>query len=227
MLKFSQVGKQYTLGQQHVQALTNVSGDISQGEMVALCGPSGSGKSTLLNILGLLDMDYNGQVEFAGVLYPKQPLKAAQIRRSKLGFVFQKFNLVPVMTAWENVAYPLMLNGYSLSEQKKKSLEIIDKVGLLEFAEHRPDNLSGGQQQRIAIARALVHEPEVVIADEPTASLDSQTASIVIELMKTLGREMGTTFIVATHDTRMASHCDRRIDLIDGEISMEVIKWAS
>jgi putative ABC transport system ATP-binding protein len=195
--------------------------------MVALCGPSGSGKSTLLNILGLLDMDYQGEISLSGKAYPKDPKQAALLRRTQLGFVFQKFNLVPVMTAWENVAYPLMLNGYSAKEQKMMASELLEQVGLAEFKDHRPDNLSGGQQQRVAIARALVHKPQLVIADEPTASLDSLTAGIVIDLMKNLGHQMGTTFVVATHDSRMALHCDRSIDLVDGRINEEAIKWAS
>ncbi|MGF1697063.1 ABC transporter ATP-binding protein [Vibrio kyushuensis] len=227
MLTFNQISKRYLLGQQSVQALTDASGSIAKGEMVALCGPSGSGKSTLLNILGMLDMDYLGDISLAGVAYPKDRMAAAKIRRSQLGFVFQKFNLVPVMSAWENVAYPLMLNGHSSAEQKKLATAMLDRVGLADFVNHRPDNLSGGQQQRVAIARALVHKPGIVIADEPTASLDSHTASIVIDIMKLLGKEMGTTFIVATHDPRMASHCDRSIELLDGSINQEVIKWAS
>ncbi|MCW8332370.1 ABC transporter ATP-binding protein [Vibrio paucivorans] len=231
MLKFKDISKCYSLGVQQVTALQGVSGDIKQGEMVALCGPSGSGKSTLLNVLGLLDMDYQGEVRTAsGENYPKDAYLAALWRRSRLGFVFQKFNLVPVMSAWENVAYPLMLNGYSRQDQKRLATEVLAKVGLEAFVDHRPDNLSGGQQQRVAIARALVHQPEMVIADEPTASLDSKTAELVIELMKTLGHEMGTTFIVATHDSRMAAHCDRVIELVDGQLAKdntEVVKWAS
>ncbi|TMX46975.1 ABC transporter ATP-binding protein [Vibrio sp. Hep-1b-8] len=227
MINFQQISKQYCIGQQQVNALSEVSGQIAKGEMVALCGPSGSGKSTLLNILGLLDMDYQGIVELSGQAYPKNPLKAAQMRRHQLGFVFQKFNLIPVMTAWENVAYPLMLNGFSQAEQKKQAQAILAKVGLAEFANHRPDNLSGGQQQRVAIARALVHKPQMVIADEPTASLDSYTASVVIDLMKNLGHQLGITFIVATHDPRMAIQCDRSIDLLDGTVNKEPVKWAS
>lgn len=227
MLAFKQIAKHYQLGTQDVQALQGVSGEVAQGEMVALCGPSGSGKSTLLNILGLLDMQYQGQVEIQGIPYPKSPLDAARYRRSQFGFVFQRFNLIPVMSAWENVAYPLMLNGLSLCEQKKRAQNILDKVGLAEVMHHRPDNLSGGQQQRVAIARALVHQPQLVIADEPTASLDSKTASSIVDMMKQLGHEMGTTFIVATHDARMARHCDRTITLVDGLIAKETLKWAS
>lgn len=227
MIKFSGVRKQYQMGYQTVEALSDVAGEIRKGEMVALCGPSGSGKSTLLNILGLLDMDYQGEITLSGNAYPKDPRQAALLRRTQLGFVFQKFNLVPVMSAWENIAYPLMLNGYSLAEQKQRAEELLDRVGLLDLKDHRPDNLSGGQQQRVAIARALVHKPQLVIADEPTASLDSQTATTVIDLMKSLGHEMGTTFIVATHDPRMATQCDRTIELVDGMIQKEVMQWAS
>ncbi|UPQ90113.1 ABC transporter ATP-binding protein [Vibrio sinaloensis] len=227
MIEFNHISKTYRLGEQRVNALTEVGGAIEKGEMVALCGPSGSGKSTLLNILGLLDMEYQGSISLAGQAYPKQALQAAKMRRHQLGFVFQRFNLIPVMTAWENVAYPLMLNGYSLADQKRMALDILDNVGLADLAFHRPDNLSGGQQQRVAIARALVHKPQLVIADEPTASLDSHTASIVIDMMKQLGHQLNTTFIVATHDPRMALQCDRSVELCDGQINQEAVKWAS
>ncbi|MFS1524703.1 ABC transporter ATP-binding protein [Microbulbifer sp. 2304DJ12-6] len=221
MLQFQQLRKQYHLGRQPVVALSDVEGTISGGEMVALCGPSGSGKSTLLNLLGLLDMDYQGQVTFGGAPYPKGAQQAAELRRSKMGFVFQRFNLVPVMSAWENIAYPLLLNGFSAQQQKQRAIEILDKVELAKFAYHRPGHLSGGQQQRVAIARALVHKPKLVIADEPTASLDSKTAQRVIEIMKALGHEMGTTFVVATHDQKMAMQCDRIISMTDGKVSKE------
>ncbi|KJQ86649.1 MULTISPECIES: ABC transporter ATP-binding protein [Vibrio] len=232
MIVFSQLSRDYTLGSQTVRALQDVSGEVFAGEMVALCGPSGSGKSTLLNVLGMLDSQYQGQVTFAGQPYPSGQMQASKMRREKLGFVFQKFNLVPVMTALENVAYPLHLNGFSKTEQTELASQMLEHVGLGEFIHHMPDNLSGGQQQRVAIARALVHKPALVIADEPTASLDSQTANKVIDIMKGLGREFGTTFIVATHDPRMASRCDRTIELVDGKIiqthaSVEEVSWAS
>ncbi|HHG3283494.1 TPA: ABC transporter ATP-binding protein [Vibrio parahaemolyticus] len=232
MIVFSQLSRDYTLGSQTVRALQDVSGEVFAGEMVALCGPSGSGKSTLLNVLGMLDSQYQGQVTFADQPYPSGQMQAAKMRREKLGFIFQKFNLVPVMTALENVAYPLHLNGFSKTEQTELASQMLEHVGLGEFIHHMPDNLSGGQQQRVAIARALVHKPALVIADEPTASLDSQTANKVIDIMKGLGHEFGTTFIVATHDPRMASRCDRTIELVDGKIiqthaSVEEVSWAS
>ncbi len=232
MIVFNQLSRDYALGSLTVRALRDVSGEVFAGEMVALCGPSGSGKSTLLNVLGMLDTQYQGQVTFAGSPYPTRQMQAAKMRREKLGFVFQKFNLVPVMTALENVAYPLHLNGFSKAEQTELATQMLEHVGLGEFIHHMPDNLSGGQQQRVAIARALVHKPALVIADEPTASLDSQTANKVIDIMKGLGHELGTTFIVATHDPRMASRCDRTIELVDGKItqthaSVEEVSWAS
>lgn len=227
MICFNDIDKTYQLGTQYVEALNQVSGVITKGSMVALCGPSGSGKSTLLNILGLLDMDYQGEIRLNGNEYPKDPVQAATMRRHQLGFVFQRFNLIPVMTALENVAYPLHLNGVNLDDQQRLATALLEKVGLGAFLHHRPDNLSGGQQQRVAIARALIHKPTLVIADEPTASLDSDTAEMVIDIMKSLGKETGTTFIIATHDYRMANHCDVIISLLDGQISKEVISWAS
>ncbi|WP_192891551.1 ABC transporter ATP-binding protein [Vibrio bathopelagicus] len=232
MIEFKGIGKAYVTGGQSVDALKGVDGQIKRGEMVALCGPSGSGKSTLLNILGLLDMDYRGEIHIDGKAYPTEQIAAARFRRQSLGFVFQRFNLVPVMTALENVAYPLMLNQCSKQEQQTRAQDMLERVGLGDYVHHRPDNLSGGQQQRVAIARALIHNPSLVIADEPTASLDSHTANLVIDIMKELGHEMGTTFIVATHDPRMAQRCDRVIELIDGQLApqataMEAISWAS
>lgn len=232
MIEFKGIGKSYLTGGQSVDALKGVDGQIKRGEMVALCGPSGSGKSTLLNILGLLDMDYRGEINIDGKAYPTDQIAAARFRRQSVGFVFQRFNLVPVMTALENVAYPLMLNQCTKQEQQSRAQDMLERVGLGEYIHHRPDNLSGGQQQRVAIARALVHNPSLVIADEPTASLDSHTANLVVDIMKELGHEMGTTFIVATHDPRMAQRCDRVIELIDGQLApqaeaMEVISWAS
>ncbi len=232
MISFNNVSRNYSMGNQSVPALRQVSGQIDKGEMVALCGPSGSGKSTLLNVLGLLDMDYQGGVSFDNERYPQTANGAATMRRKTLGFVFQRFNLVPVMSALENVAFPLHLNGLSKGQQRSKALAMLDRVGLSQYADHRPDNLSGGQQQRVAIARALVHQPKLVIADEPTASLDSKTAGLVVDIMKELGHEMGTTFLVATHDHRMASHCDRVIELVDGRTvtaqdTQGGISWAS
>ncbi|CCN73736.1 ABC transporter ATP-binding protein [Vibrio nigripulchritudo] len=227
MIEFNQINKSYQLGTIDVPALKSATGTIEKGEMVALCGPSGSGKSTLLNVLGLLDTDYSGHIHFEGKPLPKTPKQAAEIRRYQMGFIFQKFNLVPVMTALENVMYPLKLNGHSRDQQREIAFSMLDKVGLGEYVHHRPDNLSGGQQQRVAIARALVNKPKLIIADEPTASLDSESATLVIDIMKSLGHEFGTTFVIATHDHRMAERCDRSIALFDGVIQKEALKWVS
>lgn len=227
MIRFHCIEKSYSLGTQSVPALSGVYGVIQRAEMVALCGPSGSGKSTLLNICGLLDMDYQGELFFNNMQMPREPIAAAEMRRSQMGFIFQRFNLIPVMTALENVAYPLQLNKVSKAEQIERATEMLSKVGLEKFIHHRPDHLSGGQQQRVAIARALVHKPALVIADEPTASLDSKTANTVIDLMRELGHEYGTTFIVATHDMRMAQRCDRTINLVDGKVQKEELSWVS
>ncbi|BDY04324.1 ABC transporter ATP-binding protein [Ferrimonas sp. YFM] len=227
MIRFDAIEKFHPLGLGRVHALKGVNGKVDQGEMVALCGPSGSGKSTLLNILGLLDLDYQGTLALDDAPAPTDARQATEVRRRQLGFVFQRFNLVPVMTALENVAYPLQLNGLPVSQQKRQALAMLAQVGLENQAQQRPDHLSGGQQQRVAIARALVHQPRLVIADEPTASLDSQTAEQVIALMKRLGRELGVTFIIATHDPRMANQCHRIINLCDGMIEQEGMSWAS
>ncbi|MCG7495319.1 ABC transporter ATP-binding protein [Vibrio sp. Of7-15] len=227
MIRFENINKFFTIGNQKRHALSGVSGKIKPQEMVALCGPSGSGKSTLLNIFGLLDPNYQGKLFFDNSPAPKHAMPAAQLRRTKLGFIFQHFNLVPVMSALENVAYPLHLNHVKKSEQTTRATDMLTQVGLREFIHHRPDRLSGGQQQRVAIARALIHRPKLVIADEPTASLDTQTANIIITLMKDLGKEYGTTFVVATHDTRMANHCGRIIHLVDGQSDRREASWAN
>ncbi|MFH0261462.1 ABC transporter ATP-binding protein [Vibrio barjaei] len=219
MITFHQLHKRYIMGANDVEALKHISGTIQTGEIVALCGPSGSGKSTLLNILGLLDTNYDGEIHFAGNTMSKNAKSLTRFRRENIGFVFQRFNLIPVMTALENVAYPLMLNKISYQERMQIAEQWLVRVGLGGVKHHRPDHLSGGQQQRVAIARALIHNPQLIIADEPTASLDSKSAGQIVELMKQLSHEQGTTFIVATHDSRMSSRCDRTIELVDGTLS--------
>jgi putative ABC transport system ATP-binding protein len=153
----------------------------------------------------------------------KCPKALTRFRRENIGFVFQRFNLIPVMSALENVAYPLMLNNVPYSKRMEQAEYWLERVGLSHVKHHRPDHLSGGQQQRVAIARALIHNPQLVIADEPTASLDSESAAQIVELMKQLSHEQGTTFVVATHDARMSSRCDRTIYLMDGTLSSHAI----
>jgi putative ABC transport system ATP-binding protein len=213
------VHKTYRLGEHVVPALRGVDLDLQAGEMLALTGPSGSGKSTILNLAGLIDQADQGQIQLRGQLIGALPETAATLlRRDAIGFIFQSFNLVPVMTVAENVDFPLMLNGTPAAERRARVAEMLEAVGLHEHAGHRPDALSGGQRQRVAIARALVKRPTLVIADEPTASLDSHTADQVLDLMREQGHAHGAAFLIATHDARLLRRCDRAIALLDGQI---------
>ncbi len=213
------VHKTYRLGEHIVPALRGVDLAVQPGEMLALTGPSGSGKSTILNIAGLIDHADEGRVLLedrdVGEL---DETAAALLRRSAIGFVFQSFNLVPVMTVAENVDYPLFLSGIDAVQRRRRVSAVLQAVGLDDHADHRPDALSGGQCQRVAIARALVKHPRLVIADEPTASLDSRTADQVLDLMREQGHAQGAAFLIATHDARLLRRCDRVIALLDGRI---------
>ena len=213
------VHKTYHLGAHVVRALQGVDLRVQRGELLALTGPSGSGKSTLLNLCGLIDTPDSGDIVLGG--QPVKGLNEVQrtlLRRDALGFVFQSFNLVPVMTVAENVDYPLFIAGVPLAERRVRVAAQLQAVGLQDHAQHRPDALSGGQRQRVAIARALVKRPRLVIADEPTASLDSGTADQVLDLMRELGHAEGAAFVMATHDSRLTSRCDRVVALLDGRL---------
>ncbi|MBL0086304.1 MAG: ABC transporter ATP-binding protein [Ideonella sp.] len=219
MLCLRGVHKTYRLGEHIVPALRGVDLDLQAGEMLALTGPSGSGKSTILNLAGLIDHADQGQITLRGQLIgPMRETEATLLRRDAIGFIFQSFNLVPVMTVAENVDFPLLLNGTPTAERRERVAEILLAVGLHDHAQHRPDALSGGQRQRVAIARALVKRPTLVIADEPTASLDSHTADQVLDLMREQGHAHGAAFLIATHDARLLRRCDRAIALLDGQI---------
>lgn len=213
------IHKTYRLGLHTIPALQGVNLSVARGELLALTGPSGSGKSTILNLCGLIDTPDSGEIELNG-----QPVKGlgenalTLLRRDALGFVFQSFNLVPVMTVAENVDYPLFLAGVPAAERRERVADQLAAVGLSEHAHHRPDALSGGQRQRVAIARALVKRPKLVIADEPTASLDSHTADQVLNLMRERGHAQGAAFVIATHDSRLTARCDRVVALLDGKI---------
>ncbi|WP_339141013.1 ABC transporter ATP-binding protein [Pseudoalteromonas galatheae] len=222
MLRFENIRKSYTTGDVTVDALKGVAAHIHAGETVSLCGPSGSGKSTLLNICGLLDERYQGEIWINDRPIPKQKSALTQIRREKLGFIFQRYNLIPVMSVFENIEYPLLMLNLNKQQRMDRVVEIVHKVGLKDHISKRPDQLSGGQQQRVAIARALVKKPELVIADEPTANLDTPTANMVMDLMRGLGNDMGTTFIIATHDHRMTDRCHRVLNLADGHITEQL-----
>jgi len=219
VLRLTEVHKTYRLGTHIVPALRGVDLQLQAGEMLALTGPSGSGKSTILNLAGLIDAPDSGQIVLRErPVHALDAIEATHLRRDAIGFVFQSFNLVPVMTVAENVDYPLFLAGVPTSERRRRVNEMLEAVGLHEHAEHRPDALSGGQRQRVAIARALVKRPALVIADEPTASLDSHTAEQVLDLMREQGHAHGAAFLIATHDARLLDRCDRAIALLDGQI---------
>ena len=209
--------KHYRMGEEDIPALRGIDLTVSRGTFAAVRGPSGSGKSTLLNICGLIDAPDAGSYLLAGEdVGGFDEAARTLIRRRAIGFVFQSYNLVPVMSVRDNVEYPLLLLGLPATERRQRVDEILAQVGLTGLADRRPDQLSGGQRQRVAIARALVKSPTLVIADEPTANLDTTTAAQVIDLMKALGHQHGATFLIATHDDRMTAHCDTVHAITDG-----------
>jgi putative ABC transport system ATP-binding protein len=213
------VFKTYRLGAHVIPALQGVDLTVQRGELLALTGPSGSGKSTILNLCGLIDTPDSGEVLLAGQhVNSMDEIQRTLLRRDALGFVFQSFNLVPVMTVAENVDYPLFIAGVPASERRERVAAQLKAVGLQDHAQHRPDALSGGQRQRVAIARALIKAPKLVIADEPTAALDSHTADQVLDLMRERGHAEGAAFVIATHDSRLTGRCDRVLALLDGKL---------
>jgi putative ABC transport system ATP-binding protein len=214
------VDKDYPLGNLVVRALHDVSLAIEQGEFTTIAGPSGSGKTTLLNLIGCVDVPTGGDVLIAGKSTKDLSDRAlTDLRLHKLGFIFQSFNLVAVLSTYQNVEFPLLLlGGMSAGERDRRVREIVDAVGLTEQLKQRPNELSGGQRQRVAIARALVTNPEIVLADEPTANLDSVTGQTILDLMKRLNEERKTTFIFSTHDQRVMERATRIIRLADGKL---------
>ncbi len=219
MIEIREVEKNYQLGATEVPALRGVNLSVQSGEFLSVWGPSGSGKTTLLNLIGAIDEPTRGQVVLDGQEVGKlTDNQRSELRNRSLGFIFQGFNLVPVLTALENVMLPLQIGGVSTGKARRQAKARLEDVDLTNFASHRPDTLSGGQRQRVAIARALITNPCVVIADEPTANLDSVTALSIIGLMRTLNRKEKTTFLFATHDERLLEQVERRIRLEDGRI---------
>jgi putative ABC transport system ATP-binding protein len=209
-------------GQSSVSALDHASLRVTAGEFLAVAGPSGSGKSTLLNLIGCIDKPAEGRILINGV--DTSSLKASEltaVRRQQIGFVFQTFNLIPVFTASENVEFPLLVQGVGAGERRRRVAEALDSVGLSARGNHRPDLLSGGERQRVAVARAIVHRPALVLADEPTANLDTHNATQLIELMRDLNLRLGLTFIFSTHDARLLEHTPRIIRLCDGRIESD------
>ena len=212
------VTKTHRLGHVTVTALAAVTLTVRAGELLAVAGPSGSGKTTLLNLLGCLDRPSEGEIVLDGEPVSALPAgRRADVRARKLGFVFQTFNLIPVLTAAENVEYPLLIRRRA-GDVAARARAALEQVGLGDRARHRPAELSGGQQQRVAIARALVGDPALVLADEPTANLDGRTGHEIVELMRRLNRERGTTFVFSTHDPRIMSVADRVLEIADGRL---------
>ena len=219
LIHLDSVWKQYQLGETQVAALKGVNLNIDKGEFVAVWGPSGSGKSTLCNLIGEVDLPTSGTITINGRnIQELTDDERSDHRNVSVGFVFQKFNLLQVLTALENVMLPLNLRGGSEAEARDRAVSILNEMGLSAFMDQRPDKLSGGQQQRVAIARALVTNPPLVIADEPTANLDSENANKIVDLMREFNRTKGTTFIFSTHDQRLLDRVKRQVRLQDGVI---------
>jgi len=211
--------KEYHLGQTTVPALRGVNIDVEKGEYLCVAGPSGAGKSTFLNLIGLLDRPTGGTINFDGVDIQTLNRKLFhRFRRDRIAFIFQSFNLVPVLNAYENIEFPLLIQKVDAAERKRRIDAMTEEVGIREWLNHKPDELSGGQRQRVAIARALVTKPEVIIADEPTANLDSVTGRTILELLRRLNKEEHTTFIIASHDHTLMDGADRIIRIVDGQV---------
>ena len=220
LIRLRHLSKEYQLGEQRVVALHDISLTIDAGVFLAIAGPSGSGKSTLLNMIGCIDTPTSGQVIIDGHdVSRRTPDQLAQLRARLIGFVFQTFNLFPVLTAEENVEYPLLqFKELGRDERRERVAKFLRVVELSKYARHRPNELSGGQRQRVAIARALATHPRIILADEPTANLDHRTGEGILELMKNINRESRTTFVFSTHDKKVIAKADRLIRIEDGRI---------
>jgi putative ABC transport system ATP-binding protein len=220
--------KTYRQGEQDVKALDHVSLDVEKGGFVCLSAPSGGGKTTLLNAIGGLDSPDSGEVWIAGERIDNLSKGAlAQLRLTRIGFVFQAYNLIPVLTARENVEFVMQVQGVPAAERREKSLAILNEVGLEGLGDRRPAEMSGGQQQRVAVARAIVSRPELVLADEPTANLDSKTSDELLALFVELNEHHGTTFIISTHDQRVMAYARRLIRMLDGRIIDDIDQQAA
>ncbi|WP_194834928.1 ABC transporter ATP-binding protein [Nocardia sp. XZ_19_369] len=218
MLELSDVTKEYRVGGQTVRALDAISLRIEPGEFTSIIGPSGSGKSTLLHLLGALDTPDAGSILFQGTeIGGMDDERQSEFRRHRVGFIFQFFNLLPTLSAWENVAVPKLLDGTGLRKAKPRALELLDRVGLSDRAGHRPAELSGGQMQRVAVARAMIMDPPLILADEPTGNLDSNTGASILELLGEIAGS-GNSVVMVTHDMSAVTYCDQVITLRDGKI---------
>ena len=225
VIELTGVTKLYQQGKVEVQALRGLDLLVTKGEFTAICGPSGSGKSTALNLIGALDEPTAGTVKLEGKdLETLGRRGRSHLRRDRIGFVFQAYNLMPVLTAYENAESVLALQGASNAVRKERVMALLKEVGLEGLEHRRPDELSGGQQQRVAIARAIASEPAVVLADEPTANVDSETAERLLDIMEKLNKERGVTFLFSTHDPRVMKRARRVVMLVDGKVASDEIK---
>lgn len=223
ILEANDVSKQYQMGEVTVDALVEVDFVVERGEFVAVMGPSGSGKSTLLHLLGGLDKSTDGEVTLGGRKLSLMSDKEVTLaRRRNVGFVFQFYNLLPTLSAEENIALPLLIDSKKIREYQGKIDELLELVGLTDRRKHKPDQLSGGEQQRVAIARAFVNDPDIVLADEPTGNLDSRAGEEIMKLLRRSCDELGQTIVVVTHDPKAASFADRIVFLKDGQIASEI-----
>ena len=222
LLELRDIHKTYHLGGETIRALDGVSLDIDSGEFISIIGPSGSGKSTLMHILGCLDSPTSGTINLDGMMiHDASPRQLAAIRNKKIGFVFQFFNLLPKLTVRQNVELPMIYSGLSSKERREKAMNSLNSVNMEDRSKHRPSQLSGGQQQRAAIARALVNDPRIIFADEPTGNLDSNTGVLILEMFDKLHQE-GRTVMIVTHDPEIAAVTPRRIEIRDGKIANEI-----
>jgi putative ABC transport system ATP-binding protein len=225
IVELQDLHKHYQQGELEVKAVDNVSLTIEKGDFAALCGPSGSGKTSILNLIGGLDSVTSGKVILEGTdLSALKNGELAEIRKNRIGFVFQAYNLIPVMTAYENAAFVLDLQGVDPAVSRIQVMKTLADVGLAGLEDRRPDQMSGGQQQRVAIARAIVTQPAIVLADEPTANVDSKTAESLLDLMETLNREQGVTFLFSTHDQHVMDRAKRIIHILDGQVESDELK---
>ena len=222
VIRLTNVRKEYVVGESHIHALDGVSLSVSPGEFVCISGRSGSGKSTMLNMLAGLEKPTSGEIVILDKHIENMSESARiRFRRQYIGFVFQSYNLMPQYTAVENVELPLMLRGIGKRERRKQALAVMEQVGIVSHAEHKPSELSGGQQQRVGIARALITKPPIVFADELTGNLDTKTSAEIMDLLTGLFRSSGTTFMLVSHDPDMSQYTDRTIHLLDGKIISE------
>ncbi len=225
IVQLKNVSKIYQQGKIDVKAVDHFSLDIQRGDFAALCGPSGSGKTSVLNLIGGLDVPSSGEVWVDQINLATLSASAlSNVRKNHIGFVFQAYNLIPVMTAYENAEFVLNLQGVDESECRDRVMAILKDVGLEGLENRRPDEMSGGQQQRVAIARAIVTQPAIILADEPTANVDSHTAEALLDLMQTLNREKGITFLFSTHDQHVMDRAKRLIRLRDGQLEEDEVR---